>query len=189
MHQIVVIMTIKEFFSFRQNKYFWINILAMIAVVVLLMFGTLKGIDIYTHHGEAVVVPDVKGMTVAEAGAVFDSRGLACIVSDSTYVKDKPAGCILDYNPAAGQKVKEGRIIYLTINAINIPLQVVPDVADNKFNAVKQLVRFIRENDKNPGGFEDLWENSFALEDELDEIILRIAHIIELEKALEEYEE
>lgn len=49
-------------------------------------------------------------------------------------------------------------------------------VADNKFNAVKQLVRFIREN-------------SFALEDELDEIILRIAHIIELEKALEEYEE
>ena len=79
-------MTIKEFFSFRQNKYFWINILAMIAVVVLLMFGTLKGIDIYTHHGEAVVVPDVKGMTVAEAGAVFDSRGLACIVSDSTYV-------------------------------------------------------------------------------------------------------
>ena len=51
-------------------------------------------------------------------------------------------------------------------------------VADNKFNAVKQLVRFIREG-----------ENSFALEDELDEIILRIAHIIELEKALEEYEE
>lgn len=27
--------------------------------------------------------------------------------------------------------MKEGRIIYLTINAINIPLQVVPDVADN----------------------------------------------------------
>ena len=62
-------------------------------------------------------------------------------------------------------------------------------VADNKFNAVKQLVRFIREGDKDPGRFEDLWENSFALEDELDEIILRIAHIIELEKALEEYDE
>lgn len=105
--------------------------MAMIVVVALLLFGTLKGIDIYTRHGEAVVVPDVKGMTVAEAGTVFGNRGLACVVSDSTYVKDKPAGCILDYNPAAGQKVKEGRIIYLTINAINIPLQAVPDVADN----------------------------------------------------------
>ena len=131
LHQIVVIMTIKEFFSFRQNKYFWINIVAIIVVVALLLFGTLKGIDIYTHHGEAVVVPDVKGMTVGEAGKVFGNRGLVCIVSDSTYVKDKPAGCILDYNPAAGQKVKEGRIIYLTINAVNIPLQEVPDVADN----------------------------------------------------------
>ena len=75
--------------------------------------------------------PGFYRLAVMEAGAVFDSRGLACIVSDSTYVKDKTAGCILDYNPAAGQKVKEGRIIYLTINAINIPLQVVPDVADN----------------------------------------------------------
>ena len=28
LHQIVVIMTIKDFFSFRQNKYFWINIAA-----------------------------------------------------------------------------------------------------------------------------------------------------------------
>lgn len=63
-------------------------------------------------------------------------------------------------------------------------------IADNKFNAVKQLVQFIRENDINPpGGFEDLWENSFELEDRLDEIILRMAHIIELERALEEYEE
>ena len=103
----------------------------MIVVVGLLLFGTLKGIDIYTHHGEAVVVPDVKGMKVGEAGKVFENKGLACVISDSTYVKDKPAGCILDYNPAAGQKVKEGRIIYLTINAINIPLQAVPDVADN----------------------------------------------------------
>lgn len=124
-------MTIKDFFSFRQNKYFWINIMAMIAVVVLLLFGTLRGIDRYTRHGEAVVVPDVKGMAVAEAGAAFANRGLSCIVSDSTYVKDKPAGSILDYHPAAGQKVKEGRIVYLTINSNSIPLQVVPDVADN----------------------------------------------------------
>lgn len=124
-------MTIKDFFSFRQNRYFWINILAMIAVVAVSLFATLKGIDAYTRHGEAVVVPDVKGMTVAEAGKAFGNRGLVGVVSDSTYVKGKPAGCILDYNPAAGQKVKEGRIIYLTINAVSIPLQIVPDVADN----------------------------------------------------------
>lgn len=124
-------MTIKEFFSFRQNKYFWVNIIAMVVVVFVLLFVVLKGLDIYTRHGEAVVVPDVKGMGVEEAEKVFRNHGLNCIVSDSSYVKTLPAGSILEYNPAAGQKVKEGRTIYITINTLNIPLQTVPDVADN----------------------------------------------------------
>ncbi|WP_418698737.1 PASTA domain-containing protein [Bacteroides sp.] len=124
-------MTIKDFFSFKQNKYFWVNLLAMIVVVVGLIFGVLKGLDIYTRHGEAVVVPDVKGMSIGEAEKLFRNQGLSCIVSDSSYVKALPAGCILEYNPAAGQKVKEGRTIYLTINTLNVPLHTVPDVADN----------------------------------------------------------
>ena len=109
-------MTIKDFFSFRQNRFFWANILAMAVVVVGLLFGVLKGLDIYTRHGEAVIVPDVKGMGVEEAEKMFRNRGF---------------GCILEYNPAAGQKVKEGRTIYLTINTIEVPLHIVPDVADN----------------------------------------------------------
>ena len=124
-------MTIKEFFSFKQNKFFWINLIAMVIVVALLLFGVLKGLDIYTRHGEAVVVPNVKGMGVAEAEKMFRNQGLTCIVSDSSYVKNLPAGCILEHNPAAGQKVKEGRTIYLTLNTLSTPLLVVPDVADN----------------------------------------------------------
>ncbi len=124
-------MTIKDFFSFRQNKYFWMNIIAMVIVVSALLFGVLKGLDLYTHHGDAVVVPNVKGMGMAEAGKLFRNRGLQCLVADSSYVKTMPAGSILDHNPAAGQKVKEDRIIYLTINSLNTPLLAVPDVADN----------------------------------------------------------
>ena len=62
---------------------------------------------------------------------LFRNHGLVCVVSDSSYVKNKPAGSILDVTPSVGQKVKEGRIIYLTINTLNIPLRPVPDVADN----------------------------------------------------------
>ena len=124
-------MTIKEFFSFKTNKSFWVNIIAIIVVVIIVMFGTLKWLDVYTRHGEAVVVPDVKGMTVEEASRMFRNHGLECVVSDSSYVKNKPAGVILELNPAPGQKVKEGRTVYLTINALNIPLRTVPDVADN----------------------------------------------------------
>ena len=124
-------MTIKEFFSFKANRFFWINIIAMVVVAVLIVVGTLKGLDIYTRHGEAVIVPDVKGMSVSEAEKMFRNHGLTCVVSDSSYVKNKPSGIILDLNPSVGQKVKEGRTIYLTINTLSTPLLVVPDVADN----------------------------------------------------------
>lgn len=124
-------MTIKEFFSFRKNSLFWGNIIAMVVVVAGVMFGVLKALDVYTRHGEAVVVPDVKGLSLPEAQKMFADRGLNCVVADSNYVKTLPAGCILDYNPTAGQRVKEGRMVYLTINTLDVPLQVVPDVADN----------------------------------------------------------
>ena len=124
-------MTIKEFFSFKTNKFFWLNIVAMIVVVVVMIFGVLKWMDVYTHHGETVVVPDVKGMTTEEAAKMFRNRGLVAVISDTKYVKDKAAGIILELKPGAGEQVKEGRTVYLTVNTLDVPLRVIPDVADN----------------------------------------------------------
>lgn len=124
-------MTIKEFFSFRENKFFWVNIIAMVVVFCLLIFVVLKGLDIYTQHGETVVVPDVKGMTENEAGMLLRNHGFEYQVTDSSYMKNALPGSILDQNPAGGMKVKSGRVIYVTINSLSIPTRVVPDVADN----------------------------------------------------------
>lgn len=124
-------MTIKEFFSFRTNRFFWLNILAMPVVLILLVFATLRWLDSYTHHGEAVVVPDVKHKPVPEAQKILAEQGLQSVVADSTYVKTLPPGCVLEYNPSMNQKVKLGRTIYLTVNTTNVPLVDLPDVADN----------------------------------------------------------
>lgn len=124
-------MTIKEFFSFKHNALLWGNLIAMVVVAVVLVFAVLKGLDLYTHHGEAVKVPDVKGLSVGEAEQLMQRAGLVAVVSDSNYVKTMPAGCVLDLVPVAGQSVKLGRTVYLTINTFSIPLKEVPDVADN----------------------------------------------------------
>ena len=126
-----LIMTIRDFFSFKENRFFWLNIIAMAVVVVVAILGVLKGLDIYTRHGDAVTVPDVKGKSFLEARQILEQSDLKCVVSDSNYVSTLPAGCILDYNPSAGQKVKRGHIISLNINTLSIPLVSVPDVADN----------------------------------------------------------
>ena len=108
-----------------------LNLLLAVVVACALVFGTLKWLDSYTRHNEAVVVPDVKGLGMEEAAEFFKNSNLRYNVIDSVFSKDVRPGAIVELVPMAGSKVKEGRIIYLTINAINIPLQVVPDVADN----------------------------------------------------------
>lgn len=131
-------MNIKEFFSFKKNKYFWVNIIVMILVAALLIFIVLKGLDVYTRHGEAIVVPDAKGLSVQQAEKLFRSKSLKFVVSDSTYNKDKKPGMVIDHIPQSGQRVKKGRIIYLTTNTLNVPLQVVPDVTGN--SSLRQAV-------------------------------------------------
>lgn len=115
----------------RGWRLFLANILLMIVVSVVLVVIAINWLDSYTHHGEAVTVPDVKGMDISQARDVFSKAELNCMITDSNYIKTEPAGAVLDYNPPAGEKVKKGRIIYLTVNTLNIPLQDVPDVADN----------------------------------------------------------
>lgn len=124
-------MTIKEFFSFKENKYLWWNVIAMIVLTGLLIFLVLQGIDVYTQHGKSVLVPNLKGMNEEEAQVMLNNRGLDCVVVDSGYDKNKPSGCILEQNPSDGQHVKKGRTIYLTINSLTMPMQTIPDVADN----------------------------------------------------------
>jgi len=124
-------MTLKEFFSFKGNKFFWMNIIAMIAFVILMLFLILKSLDIYTHHGEGVRVPNVKGMGLTEATMMLRNHDLVAVVSDSTYMEDKPAGTVLEINPEEDRLVKKGRVIRLTINSLSVPLVTVPDIVEN----------------------------------------------------------
>lgn len=103
----------------------------MVVVALLLGIIVFKGLDVYTHHGEEVIVPDVKGMMPNQAEKMFRDRGLVAKVVTTSYRKDMPSGCILELTPESGEKVKKGRIIFLTINSIDAPLREVPDVTEN----------------------------------------------------------
>ena len=108
--------TFKEFFSFKSNRFFWLNLVAMIIVVIAIALGTLQWLDNYTRHGEAVVVPNVKGLPMRQAENEIYKQSLKAVAIDSSYVKGMPPGAILEQNPAGGSKVKKGRTVYLTIN-------------------------------------------------------------------------
>ena len=124
-------MKIQEFFEKMTSGHFWGNILAMIALVILLCLGVKYGLDWYTNHGEVVVVPNVLHKDFKEAEDILDGLDLNIEVSDTGYVKSLPPNCILEQSIVAGEKVKPGRIIFVTVNATSTPTIALPDVIDN----------------------------------------------------------
>ena len=123
--------SLKEFFSFKRNRFFWLNLIAMIVVVIGAAWGTLHWLDNYTRHGQSVTVPNVKGLPLRAAENEINKLGLNAIAIDSNCVKGMPAGAVLEQTPESNSKVKEGRTVYLTINTADVPKIAIPDIIDN----------------------------------------------------------
>lgn len=121
----------KEFLGKLFRNYIVRHLMAMALVVILLCVGVGFGLDYYTHHGEGIVVPDLKGMSYDKACQMASQRGLLIVVNDSGYSKQLPANSVLAQTPVSGQKVKDGRIIYVTINSSHSPTFAIPDIVDN----------------------------------------------------------
>ena len=68
--------SLKDFFSFKNNKAFWLNLIAMPLVVIAVIFGVLNWLDTYTHHGESIIVPNVNGLPWTEAEKEFHKKNL-----------------------------------------------------------------------------------------------------------------
>lgn len=94
----------------------WLNILAAVVVAVAAAWGALVWLKSYTHHGESVEVPDVKGLYVEEAELLLADLGLGYEVIDSVYLRSLAPGEIAEQSPAPGTSVKRSRDLYLTVN-------------------------------------------------------------------------
>lgn len=124
-------MNVKEIWNKIASHYVLLNLFAMAVVIVLLCVAVKFGLDLYTHHGEGIAVPELKGMSYHKARLLLEEEGLNIIVSDSGYQKTMPADCILAQTPGVGTKVKAGHAIYVTVNSPSSPTFAIPDIVDN----------------------------------------------------------
>ena len=120
-----------------------ISLLLAILILWGLIYGTLVWLDIYTRHNEAVVIPDVKGMTMEEAAPFLAEKGIRYNIIDSVFSKDVDPGAIVEIVPTPGSKVKEGRIVFVTINAKTSQMARIPEVQDLSFRQAYVLLTSI----------------------------------------------
>lgn len=96
----------------------------LIVVIGVLYFYVY--LPISTNHGEEITVPNVEGNTLDELATELKTRNLRFEITDSTYTKELPPLSVVKQFPTPGSRVKEGRIIFVTVNRKTPPSVTVP---------------------------------------------------------------
>lgn len=102
----------------------------MIAIFLVLVAVVLFALNIYTKHDKSIVVPSVKGLQMEEAGSILSSSHLHYEISDSIFQSGGVPGAVLEQVPKGESKVKEGRTVYLIIQAKGVQMVPVPELKD-----------------------------------------------------------
>lgn len=130
-------MSLKAFLKSRQ--FIW-HLTLILVVIALLLYATLLLLNVYTHHGKSLQVPDFMGLSENDVKEVAKENKLRYTIIDSMFIPDAVPGTIIAQHPHIGDKVKQRRTIYLTISAISPEKVMVPIIVDISLrNAQSQL--------------------------------------------------
>ncbi|MBL0103947.1 MAG: PASTA domain-containing protein [Bacteroidetes bacterium] len=126
---------------FLKSKVFFRNI-GILLGLLLLVFGAVSyWLGSYTHHGESISVPDLRGQKIERLKTFLADKNLDFKVNDSLFDLEKPPGTVLEQDPAPKSKVKEGRTIYLTVNSLHPPDVKMPDLADVSLRQAEAILQ------------------------------------------------
>ena len=128
-------MKFKEFLvdikDYLLSVYFWKTILRLSIFIIVVLLGVSLYLKIYTRHGQTILTPEFRGMTLEQAQRLAQQKHLNLVVIDSIYQGVGEPGTIVDQTPPTNFHVKKGRSIFVTIKAITPKMITVPDVTQN----------------------------------------------------------
>lgn len=130
-------MTLKEFLKTRTFK---VNALAALGVTIFLILFVIVFLRVYTNHGEAIGIPDLKGKTAEEAANILENIDLRYVIRDSVYSPDLAPGTVLDQFPKPGMKVKQNRMVFITLCALSQEMIPMPQLTDISLRQAENLI-------------------------------------------------
>lgn len=137
-----------------------LNIGLMLIAAVAICWFAMMWLDVWTRHGDTISVPAVKSMTYDRAWEALAAEGLVSVLSDSVYDKRTAPGTVIEQNPKVGTIVKEGREIYLTINAFSPKMVTLPTLTDMSLRQAKSILEGLEIKNvvekRVPSDFKDL---------------------------------
>lgn len=128
-------------FRFLTGKPLWINLIAGVVVLVLLLLFFLGSLDLITKHGKTMKIPSVTGQSISEARKALEGQGFDVQIQDSIYNDTVPPLQVMKQFPEADNLVKINRTVYLTINRSVPPVIDMPNMVSMTFRNAEMVLR------------------------------------------------
>jgi len=171
--------------SILKEKKFIINLSLVMLLILIIIWGTLKSLEKFTRHGQAISVPDLTGQFLNEIEGNTEYQNFTFTIADSVYDLSKEKGTILSQDPKPSALVKEGRVIYLTIVGRNPKQVIMPELKDLSLRSASSVLETYGLKVGNISYIPDIATNAVLLQKYRGEIVpagqlVRIGTVIDL---------
>ncbi len=123
-----------KFFRFFKSKKFIFNLIAILIVWLVVIFGTKSYLSSYTSFGEKIEVPAFFKVHADDLDEFISGKDITYEIVDSVYLDGWPKGTVCWQHPmptdSTGESVKNGRVIQLSIVPTKPKMIIVPEVID-----------------------------------------------------------
>lgn len=128
-----------KFINYLRTKTFRKNLIIAAGSILAFLIFLFYSLGFYTHHGEGMPVPKLKGLKIDKAVELLEEQGLRYQINDSIYLIDQAPGVVVEQDPDPNTNVKSNRTIYLIItrDAPNIKF---PDIEGRTFLEVRSIL-------------------------------------------------
>ena len=128
--------------KFLTSSTFFKNLFLALVIVILFLVEFVKCLDFSTNHGEEIKVPNLSKMKLEIAEEKLDEEGLEVFLLDTVEFKPEfPPYTIVEQDPIAGSNVKNGRKIYVKLNAGGYAMVTFPDLKNKTFRQATNALR------------------------------------------------
>ncbi len=126
--------------AFLKTKLFWKHVSLAVGITIALLFSTNLILKVYTHHGESIAIPDLRGKSESEIARILDDLDLKYQITDSIFSAGIEPGTVVDQIPRPGYHVKENRTVFITLCAINPEKIPMPRLTDISFRQAVNML-------------------------------------------------
>jgi len=120
--------------NFLTSKIFLIQVLIAAAIVGVLGYLFMHWLTFTTDHGNEITVPNLSKLSELQVEEKLDELNLEYVLLDSVdFKKDYPKHTVVEQDPIAGAKVKEGRKIYIKINSSGFTTVRIPNLVEKTY--------------------------------------------------------